>query len=385
MRSFRALSRKYFVSFFAFLSGCVLTGIILNWILSKNCYRYRHPSSSKSHQESDNLLLIVILSAPQNSEQRQIIRQTWLTLTAGYEDDAQLRETVHLPQYNEKGFIAPENVSEQQSYFTKYMNWLTHRRKPAKTAKAQVLHRFVVGTERLSRVLANKLAYEQREHQDLLMLDTLHDSYRNLTTKLLLTMDEAVNRYSFKYLLKCDDDTYVKLGDLVSELSMYDTAVSSYDYGIHPMPELYWGYFNGRANVKTGGQWKEMNFHSCDRYLPYALGGGYIITYNIALYVAENKDILAPYVSEDISMGTWLSSLRHIYRRHDIRFDTAYMPRKCQPYHIVLHKRELMDMRRLRAGDLCTFSGAADASIKRPAEYFYDWSGTPLKCCDILN
>lgn len=382
MRSIRALYRKYSLTAFAFLTGCLLTGVIINLIKSKHCL-HRHSSNSKSDPE--NLLLIVVLSAPQNAEQRQIIRQTWLTLTAGYEDDTQLRETVHLPQYNEQGFILPENVSEQQSYFAKYMNWLNHRRKPSKTARAQIMHRFVVGTERLSRVLTNQLAYEQREHQDLLMLDTLHDSYRNLTTKLLLTMNEVINRYSFKYLLKCDDDTYVKLGDLVSELGMYDASVSAYDYGVHPMPELYWGYFNGRANVKTGGQWKEMNFHACDRYLPYALGGGYIITYNIAVYVAENKDILNLYVSEDISMGAWLTPLRNIYRRHDIRFDTAYMPRKCQPYHIVLHKREAMDMRRLRAGDLCTFSGASDTSIKRPSEYFYDWSGSPLKCCDILN
>jgi len=61
--------------------------------------------------------------------------------------------------------------------------------------------------------------------------------------------------------------------------------------------------FVGAARVKQRGQWAEPNFHLCDRYLPYARGGGYIVSGDLVKYISDNKDLLQIYNSEDVSMG----------------------------------------------------------------------------------
>ena len=59
----------------------------------------------------------------------------------------------------------------------------------------------------------------------------------------------------------------------------------------------------GAAHVKTSGQWAEPNFHLCDRYLPYARGGGYVITTDLVEYILQNKHLLQIYNSEDVTVG----------------------------------------------------------------------------------
>lgn len=365
-----------------FILGCSLTLFATRLTPSGR----QHCQPRHLQAETDYLLVILVLSAPQNGDRRDAIRKTWLKLQPGYEDDALLAETIHVPEYNADGFVVGETIVEQQANFRKYLNWLSSRRKarPNPETRVKVTHRFVVGQQGLSRIVSNQLAYEQQENNDMMLLDGFEDSYRNLTRKLLVTMDRTVREFSFKYILKCDDDTYVKLGDVVSELQLYDDNLAKKTWTTNGPPDLYWGYFNGRANVKIRGQWKETNWNACDRYVPYALGGGYIVSYGIAQYVADNRDQLATFVSEDISMGTWLMPLRTVYRRHDVRFDTGYMPRACRTHHLVLHKREVIDLRRLRAGDECSFAGASDLTIKRPPTYHYNWTLSPLKCCDTL-
>ena len=41
---------------------------------------------------------------------------------------------------------------------------------------------------------------------------------------------------------------------------------------------LYWGFFDGRAPVQKQGKWAQKDYHLCDRYLPYAVGGGYVLS-----------------------------------------------------------------------------------------------------------
>lgn len=55
---------------------------------------------------------------------------------------------------------------------------------------------------------------------------------------------------------------------------------------------LYWGYFVGRAKAHLSGKWKETDWFLCDNYLPYALGGGYVISYSIIDFIARNADDL---------------------------------------------------------------------------------------------
>ena len=48
----------------------------------------------------------------------------------------------------------------------------------------------------------------------------------------------------------------------------------------------------------------------CDRYIPYALGGGYVLSANLVGFLADNAAALRPYRAEDASVGTWLAPLK---------------------------------------------------------------------------
>ena len=66
------------------------------------------------------------------------------------------------------------------------------------------------------------------------------------------------------------------------------------------------------------GKWADTNYKLCDRYIPYALGGGYVIGRELVKFVADNSRLLEMYNSEDATMGTWLAGLK-VNRKHDTR------------------------------------------------------------------
>lgn len=176
-------------------------------------------------------LIILILSSPDNLEQRATIRKTWLA----------------------------------QEY-------------------AAVKHLFVVGTLDVLPEQRETLQSEEHKFNDLLFLPRLVDSYGTLTKKVLHSLKEVYELHDFSYLMKCDDDSFVLVHKVLKELDKWESRGTK--------RELYWGFFNGKAHVKRNGPWKETDWILCDYYLPYALGGGYILSFNLVKFIAVNMDIL---------------------------------------------------------------------------------------------
>uniref|UniRef100_A0A4W6C219 Hexosyltransferase n=1 Tax=Lates calcarifer TaxID=8187 RepID=A0A4W6C219_LATCA len=174
---------------------------------------------------------------------------------------------------------------------------------------SDVLAMFVVGTQGLSSEDLQNLNTEQGRHKDLLLLPDLRDSYENLTLKLL---------HMYSWL----DQNELK--------------------GKEPN-RLYWGFFSGRGRVKTAGKWRESSWELCDYYLPYALGGGYILSADLVHYVHLNAGYFKTWQSEDVSLGAWLAPV-DVRRTHDPRFDTEYKSRGCNNKYLVTHKQSLEDM-----------------------------------------
>lgn len=112
----------------------------------------------------------------------------------------------------------------------------------------------------------------------------LQDSYGTLTKKVLHALKDVHEYYDFDFLLKCDDDSYMLVHKILKELDRWENKGTR--------RELYWGFFNGRAQVKRSGPWKETAWFLCDYYLPYASGGGYVLSYNLVQFIATNADIL---------------------------------------------------------------------------------------------
>lgn len=211
-------------------------------------------------------LIILIISSPQNLDRRTAIRETWLTL---------------------------QNKND-----------------------VKIKHFFVIGSVLLNTDSMLHLSSEQSKYSDLLILP-VEDKYSTLTRKVLhsfVWLDEQLSYgLNFTFVLKCDDDTFIRTDllqlDIKNFLPKYSTNFNS-NYKLHlnlsksifslqsgglnsdKPNNLYWGYFNGNANIKTKGKWKENDWILCDRYLPYALGGGYILSRGLVSYLARNNEDL---------------------------------------------------------------------------------------------
>ena len=179
----------------------------------------------------------------------------------------------------------------------------------------------------------------------------------------------AINtRYSFSYLMKCDDDTFVVLNTILIELEQRESKES-----------YYWGFFDGRAHVKGKGKWREKKWFLSDRYLPYALGGGYVVSQDLVRRIVSNSDGLTLYNSEDVSVGVWLSPY-DVDRRHDVRFNTEFVSRGCRNVYLVSHKLSVNEMLSIQkqleeTGRQCL------EEYQTRLSYVYNWTVEPSKCC----
>ncbi|XP_038076328.1 beta-1,3-galactosyltransferase 6-like [Patiria miniata] len=277
------------------------------------------PAQPKASQkELSAFLVVLIMSGPQMVERRYTIRDTWLQ--------------------NHGGDILP---------------------------------RFVIGTAGLSSSDMETLESEQKQFHDMLFLPELKDSFSVLTSKLLQMLAWLDHTVDFQYLLKVDDDTFVRLDPLVQELATKSRV------------RLYWGFFDGRAHVHKSGKYKETDWVLCDRYIPFAVGGGYVLSSDLVHFVAENAPLLKKYHAEDVSLGSWLAPI-DVRREHDPRFDTEYKSRGCRNSYLITHKQSVQNMRgkylQLQTiGQMC----ANEQQIR--LSYMYNWDKPPTECCERVE
>lgn len=361
---------------------CFLAGVCLTVLIGGTRQTCESMGARVYEPENSYFLMLLIVSAPGNVERRNAIRETYLNLRPRMLNESYQEEAIYVPLYEEgTGQLLLESVQKQRELLEGYRRWQLKKVKNIKVINFKVKTLFAVGTYGLSRSERKTIYEEQRVYNDVLELEDLQDSYGNLTTKIIQSMTHIDKVYDFKYLMKVDDDSYLKL-DLISEdlLSYYEKLHQVRTRHHNPI-ELYWGYFKGAATVQQRGQWKESNYKLCDRYLPYALGGGYVLSKNLVTFIASYGLSLSAFKSEDMAVGTWLAPFGNIHRRHDVRFDTAWMPRKCQPYHLVLHKRTAHQMKEIYDGHQLCHNEEQPSQPQGPKEYFYDWSVPPSQCC----
>ena len=233
-----------------------------------------------------------------------------------------------------------------------------------------ILVKFAIGTENLESSDHIALLSEEKEYKDLLLLPYLQESYFNLTRKVLHSFIHLYHNISFTYLMKCDDDTFIVLDTLLKELAERPSLRRSY----------YWGFFNGKANIKRKGKWKEESWFLCDYYLPYALGGGYILSRDLVGRIVTAADGLQFYNSEDVSVGVWLSPYK-AERKHDVRFNTEFVSRGCRNMYMVSHKQSVEEMRKKHS--LLKERGVqCEKEYQTRLSYEYNWDVDPSKCCE---
>ena len=83
--------------------------------------------------------------------------------------------------------------------------------------QADVKYFFALGTSGLSADHVEKIQKESEENDDLLLL-TLTDTYDRLTNKMLHIHRALDQGFVFKYMLKVDDDCFVRLSPFVGNV-----------------------------------------------------------------------------------------------------------------------------------------------------------------------
>ncbi len=200
-------------------------------------------------------------------------------------------------------------------------------KKPFSGSQSSVLIVFSIGISGLSDSTLNDLTKEQDKFGDLVLLDSVIESYSNLTNKVLRSFVVADLKYKFSYLIKCDDDTYLALDVIVEELRRR-TSRKSY----------YWGKMFEGSHMQTTGKFAEKKWFLASTYIPYALGAAYILSGDLVKKIAQNSQSLMQYHNEDVSVSVWISPF-DVERQHDrrvceIKPFTYY---KCSQFAVVLH------------------------------------------------
>ena len=274
-----------------------------------------HESLTK--QKLKSFLVVLILSSPSAPQAREAIRKTWFNL-------------------------------------------LSHKNK-------STAFLFAVGRFGLNNSLLAQLNEEQNAYGDMLFLPDLVDSYFNLTIKVLKSFQWIDLNMECEYLLKLDDDSFARLDLIVQELN-----------NLKPK-RFYWGYFSGNARVKRSGKWAEHDWIMCDYYVPYARGGGYVISSDLIHYIASNAEYLQIFKSEDVSVGAWLGPLT-LKRVHDERFDTEYISRGCNNSFLVTHKQHPNQMY-AKYKEIQENGRLCNSEFRTRHSYVYDWHVPPSNCC----
>ena len=165
--------------------------------------------------------------------------------------------------------------------------------------------RFIAGTKAIKSDEQVKLIKENGTFGDIVFVDTKED-FTALTNKTLALINWAHHHVNFSYLLKCDDDTFVFVKNMIVELKKRPTTT-----------KLYYGLMH-TANKPIHGdvKWADNSWNLGEYYLPFALGGGYILSHDLVSSLSEQSPHLIWHINEDTAVGHWVSALDH-ERRSD--------------------------------------------------------------------
>ena len=165
------------------------------------------------------------------------------------------------------------------------------------------------------------------------------DSYYNLTLKLEMGLEWAVNYCDFDFLLKADDDVFIDPFQLIDYLRRPKTPQSS----------LYLGNVARRAKTRREGKWGLTYEEYPDKVLPkFCLGPAYVMSRDVVAKVVEIFDTRNPLKLEDVYMGLLMKRLGVNPRRHR-GFKTHIFNGQCSYYPnlLALHEASVICMTKL--------------------------------------
>ncbi|KAK8953548.1 putative beta-1,3-galactosyltransferase 20 [Platanthera guangdongensis] len=141
------------------------------------------------------------------------------------------------------------------------------------------------------------LKREAKYFGDIVILPFM-DRYELVVLKTIAICEFGVQNLTAAYILKCDDDTFIRLDVVLREMNNAAGKKS-----------LYMGNLNLLHRPLRSGKWA-VTYEEWpeEAYPPYANGPGYIISSDIARFIVSKhaNQSLRMFKMEDVSMGMWV-------------------------------------------------------------------------------
>jgi len=185
------------------------------------------------------------------------------------------------------------------------------------------------------------VAVEARRHGDVVVLDCAENMNDGKTYAYLSSVPRLFAAAPYDYVMKTDDDTYLRVAALADELRG------------KPREDVYLGY-----GYAMGGQ-----------PMPFMHGMGYVVSWDVASWVAGADEILARNDTlgpEDLMVGKWLNLAGRGRNRYDLKprmYDLNWDMDNFRPDTVAVHM--LKDNRRWAAA-FSYFN--VTAGIKQPSD-----------------
>ncbi|KAL6893875.1 hypothetical protein ACP4OV_007973 [Aristida adscensionis] len=206
---------------------------------------------------------------------------------------------------------------------------------------SNVVARFFVALN-VNKEVNEELKKEAEYFGDIVIVPFM-DSYDLVVLKTIAIAEYAVRVIPAKYIMKCDDDTFVRIDSVLDQVKKVQSGKS-----------MYVGNINYYHRPLRSGKWAvTYEEWSADVYPPYANGPGYVISSDIAQYILSEFDnkLLRLFKMEDVSMGMWVdkfnSTRQPVVYLHDFRFyqpgcfDGYFTAHYQSPQHMVCLWRKL--------------------------------------------
>ncbi|XP_004959045.1 hydroxyproline O-galactosyltransferase GALT6 [Setaria italica] len=154
------------------------------------------------------------------------------------------------------------------------------------------------------------------------------DNYDLVVMKTLAICEYGVNVVSAKYVMKCDDDTFVRLDSVITEIKKVPSGRS-----------LYMGSINIQHRPLRHGKWAVTYEEWPEEVYPaYANGPGYILSSDIADFIMSEftKQGLTLFKMEDVSMGLWVEQFNRT-RPVEYIHSSKFCPYGCTDDYYTAH------------------------------------------------
>ncbi|KAL9670191.1 hypothetical protein QQ045_007742 [Rhodiola kirilowii] len=143
------------------------------------------------------------------------------------------------------------------------------------------------------------------------------DRYELVVLKTVAICEYGVQNVTAAYIMKCDDDTFARVDTVLKEID---------GISLNKSKSLYMGNLNLLHRPLRSGKWA-VSFEEWPEFVypPYANGPGYIISSDIAKYIASQhaNGTLRLFKMEDVSMGLWVeqfNNTRPVQYSHSWKF-----------------------------------------------------------------